>query len=242
MTHIHTSMRLTIINIRAVRKDQIRGHNIERHPLIIKAVELIFPSSHHVYCLCHLVNNFVKRVMRKYPLHNKKHWSSVFKKAAYAPSRQEFEMHINNIIASMPLARDFIVNSFPESWANAWFLGNRWGVVNNNIAECWNSLVKAARFLPIVGMVDHIRIQIMDMMHKRHETSMRMDKRWSLSKEKILAKTYAESRSLQVSKALVGVLRLWMGINHLLLICLLRVVHVEPGSLTNFHASTHVMP
>ncbi|XP_073040142.1 uncharacterized protein [Primulina eburnea] len=89
MTHLHTSMKLTIINMRAVRKDQIGGYNIGRHPGIIKAVDLIFPSSHHSYCLRHLVDNFVKQAMRRYPLHNKKHWSSVFKKSAYAPSRQE---------------------------------------------------------------------------------------------------------------------------------------------------------
>ncbi|XP_073304566.1 uncharacterized protein [Primulina huaijiensis] len=91
----------------------------DRHPGIIKAVNLLFTGSHHAYCLRHLVDNFVKVVLRSYPKHNKKHWSSVFKKAAYAPSLQEHEQHIKNILESMPLARDFIVNSEPQSWANA---------------------------------------------------------------------------------------------------------------------------
>lgn len=38
-------------------------------------------------------------------------------------------------------------------------------------------------------------------MHRRHEASMRMDKRLSQSKENVLAKTYTESRILQVRKA-----------------------------------------
>ncbi|XP_073129491.1 uncharacterized protein [Henckelia pumila] len=111
----------------------------DRHPGIIKAIESVFPNSHHAYCLRHLVDNFVKQVMRRYPMHNKKHWSSIFKKAAYAYSRQDYSEHINSIIESMPNARDFIINSQPQCWANSLFPGNRWGVINNNIAECWNS-------------------------------------------------------------------------------------------------------
>ncbi|XP_073119726.1 uncharacterized protein [Henckelia pumila] len=97
----------------------------DRHPGIIKAIESVFPSSHHAYRLRHLVDNFVKQVMRRYPLHNKKHWSSVFKKAAYAYSRQDYVEHINSIIKSMPNARDFIINSQPQCWANSLFPGNR---------------------------------------------------------------------------------------------------------------------
>ncbi|KAG6489350.1 hypothetical protein ZIOFF_050619 [Zingiber officinale] len=249
MTHLYTSMRLTIINMRAVKKDDMGSHNLERplvflddthiknkykgcilvavakdanddlftlaysvvdtenddnwgwfcfqlksallshrfigfheftffsdrHPGIIKAIQLVFSGSHHAYCLRHLVDNFMKQVMRSYPLHNKKYWSSVFKKVAYALSRQD--------------------------WANACFLGNRWGVMNNNIAESWNNWVKTARFLPIMPMVDHIRIQIMDMMHRRREATMGMVKRLSPSKENALAKTYAESRNLKLRKA-----------------------------------------
>ncbi|KZV52858.1 hypothetical protein F511_33545 [Dorcoceras hygrometricum] len=49
----------------------------------------------------------------------------------------------------MPLARTFIANSDPQSWANALFPGKRWGIINNNMAECWNNWVKPVRYLPI---------------------------------------------------------------------------------------------
>ncbi|XP_073138824.1 uncharacterized protein [Henckelia pumila] len=95
----------------------------DRHPGFIKVIQSVFHGSHHAYCLRHLVDNFIKQVLRRYPLHNKKHWSSVLKKAAYAPSRHEFLEHINRINESMPLASEFIVNSSPENWANALFMG-----------------------------------------------------------------------------------------------------------------------
>lgn len=34
----------------------------DRHPGIVKDVELIFPSIRHAYCLRHLVDNFVKQI------------------------------------------------------------------------------------------------------------------------------------------------------------------------------------
>ncbi|XP_075485278.1 uncharacterized protein LOC142525000 [Primulina tabacum] len=60
-----------------------------------------------------------------YPLHNKKHWSSVLKKAAYTSSRHEFSQHIKSIIDSMPLAQEFLVSVPSENWANSMFVGER---------------------------------------------------------------------------------------------------------------------
>ncbi|XP_073137465.1 uncharacterized protein [Henckelia pumila] len=161
----------------------------------------LFPGSDHAYCLKYLVDNFVKQVLRSYPRYNKKHWSSVFKKNVYAPSFQEYELHINNIFGSMPLVRGFILNSDPQSWANALFVGNIWGVINNNIVECWNSWVRPARHLPIVGMVDHIRVQIMSMMQRRRESTLSMNRELSPRKEKSVASVYIESRTLRVHRS-----------------------------------------
>ncbi|XP_073138459.1 uncharacterized protein [Henckelia pumila] len=173
----------------------------DRHHSIIKAVNHLFPESGHAYCLRHLVDNFVKQVLRSYPRHNKKYWSSVFKKAVYAPSFQEYEQHINSIFESMPLARGFILNSDPQSWENALFVGNRWGVINNNIAEYWNSWVRPARHLPTVGMVDHIRVQIMSMMQRWRESTLSMSRELSPRKGKSVASVYIESRTLRVHRS-----------------------------------------
>ncbi|XP_073137771.1 uncharacterized protein [Henckelia pumila] len=143
----------------------------------------------------------IQSVLRRYPLHNKKKWSSVLKKAAYASSRHEFFELIKSITESMPIAQEFIVNSSPDNWANALFTGNRWGVINNNIAESWNSWVKPARHLPIVAMVDNIRIQIMKMMHERREKSLVMDKNLTPRKEKDVSLAYSQSRSLKVHRS-----------------------------------------
>ncbi|XP_073130790.1 uncharacterized protein [Henckelia pumila] len=173
----------------------------DRHPGLIKAIKSVFPGSYHSYCLRHLVDNFVKQVLRRYPLHNKKHWSSVLKKAAYTPLRHEFTQHIKSITDSMPLAQDFLVSSSPENWANSLFLGERWGVINNNIVESWNNWVKPARHLPIVAMVDNIRIQIMTIMQQRREKTLEMTRELSPRKEKDVSIAYGKSRTLKVLKS-----------------------------------------
>ncbi|XP_075494803.1 uncharacterized protein LOC142532375 [Primulina tabacum] len=102
----------------------------DRHPGLIKAIQYVFPSIHHSYCLRHMVDNFVKQVLCMYHLHNKKHWSSVLKKIAYTPSRHEFSQHMKSIIDSMSFAQEFLVSVSTKNWANSMFVGERWGVIN----------------------------------------------------------------------------------------------------------------
>ena len=122
-------------------------------------------------------------------------------KAAYAPTRQEYTRYIESILESMPLAREFIVQSDPQCWANSLFLGDRWGVINNNQSECWNSWVKPARFMPVVALVDHIRKQIMVMMHERRENSYKITGVLCPKQEKKLITNYMASRTLRVDKS-----------------------------------------
>lgn len=80
-------------------------------------------------------------------------------------------------------------------------MGDRWGVINNNIAESWNNWIKPARYLPIVAMVDNIRIQIMTMMHQRREKTLEMTQELSPKKEKEMSVAYSKSRTLKVHKS-----------------------------------------
>ncbi|XP_051121619.1 uncharacterized protein LOC127245018 [Andrographis paniculata] len=72
-----------------------------RHSGLLKSIPVVFLGPHHAYCLRHLVDNFRTQVMRRYPMHHKKRWTSVFNKAAYAPLRKDFEQHITSVVMSM---------------------------------------------------------------------------------------------------------------------------------------------
>ncbi|XP_012849558.1 PREDICTED: uncharacterized protein LOC105969346 [Erythranthe guttata] len=87
--------------------------------------------------------------------------------AAIAPTRQEFEEHISLIVQSMPRAESFIRDLDPNRWANAYFSGDRWGIMNSNQVDCWNGWVKDERSLPVPSMIDAIRIKIMKMIGNR---------------------------------------------------------------------------
>ncbi|XP_051127355.1 uncharacterized protein LOC127248854 [Andrographis paniculata] len=142
--------------------------------------------------------------MRRYPMHHKKRWTSVFNKAAYAPLRKDFEHHITSVVEAMTLAQNFIAQSQPQCWANSLFQGTRWGIINNNIAESWNSWVRSARSLPFVGMLDSIRQQVMSMMNERREKSEKIGSKLCPKQENKLALSYMASRRLQCNQSSVS--------------------------------------
>ena len=115
------------------------------------------------------------QVLRKYRYgNNQKYWVTQLNNAAYAPTFAEFERHLNNILNSLPDSNKFFKDADPKLWANAVFEGDRWGIVNNNIAESWNTWIKEARSMPPLAMVDSIRKQTMEMMCKRRDAGARM--------------------------------------------------------------------
>ena len=139
--------------------------------------------------------------MKKYPKHNNKYWCGILKKAAYALTYDEFHKHVNDILTSLPLSREFIVGSEPARWANAIFVGNRWGEINNNMVESWNSWVKEDRSLPPFAMLDSIRKKVMRMMNERREESKNMTGVLCDAPDVIVSNNYTASRSLTVERS-----------------------------------------
>lgn len=122
----------------------------------------------------------------------------MFKKAAYTPYVTEYKERIKEIQDKFTEGENFIKASNPNCWANSLFAGKRWGIIDNNIAESWNSWVRVARTMPIVGLMDEIRRKIMIMMNgKRNEATKRVG-RLCPKPEKRLKFNIYESRKLEV--------------------------------------------
>lgn len=99
---------------------------------------------------------------------------------------------------AMPRACQFIINSKPQYWANSLFPGVRWGIVNNKLAERWNAWIKEVRSLPMMGMIESIRVKIITMMSKRCEESRGWTGRLCPKIEEKLQKNHECSRRASI--------------------------------------------
>nr|XP_010927114.1 uncharacterized protein LOC105049230 [Elaeis guineensis] len=113
----------------------------------------------------------------------------------------EFERHFHDIVSKMPLARDWILSTQSTQWANVFFQDCRWGVMDNNLAESFNRWILATRFVPITSLVDHIRSQIMDMHHQKHEQRAKWHNYLYPRQQRRLQKNHREGRTLSLHVA-----------------------------------------
>ena len=129
------------------------------------------------------------------------YWVNVLSNAANATTFADFDMNLNLILSTFKEADKFIRESEPERWANALFVGDRWGNVNNNAAESWNSWIREARSMPPLAMVDSIRTKIMKMMSKRRNEGAGMTTELCPTVEKKLERNCLEGREVTVIDA-----------------------------------------
>ena len=55
----------------------------------------------------------------------------------------------------------YLEQALPETWAEAWFPGRRYGYNTSNIVESVNKTLKLERELPIVELLDSIWHRVM---------------------------------------------------------------------------------
>ena len=70
--------------------------------------------------------------------------------------------------------------------------------MTSNCAESYNSWIREARFLPVVQMVDHIRVQIMDRINTRRLRAEKWVTVLCPESQKTLNKNMPKSFSLHV--------------------------------------------
>jgi zinc finger SWIM domain-containing protein 3 len=199
----------------------------DRKEGILKGAEKYFPESHHAYCLRHLRDNFSKTVifythfcilldlpsgpairilytcrLQVLPgVRKKKDWLDILEKTARTINPVTFNTCMQQMLNELPKAESFFRDADPSHWANTKFTGPRWGIMNNNAAESFNNWFEQARHLPIVGMLDTIRVRTMDKFNSRRQKGLRLQTVLTPKYEGLIKKNFDKGRKFTVSVA-----------------------------------------
>jgi transposase-like protein len=127
----------------------------DRQKGLIEGVETVFPHSPHGYCLRHLWDNMHKEFKNK---NLREHlW-----KAARALTINDFNNALKEMENIDKRSVRWLLKTAPAKyWAELYFPGCRYGHLTSNIAESLNSWILEARDMPILGMFEKIRHQLM---------------------------------------------------------------------------------
>lgn len=96
---------------------------------------MLFLNYQKCLCLKHLANNIRTKLRTHFSI-NQKFWAS-----NRSCNEEKFKYIMEEINGIDPAAPSYIIDSKPELWANNQINYHRYGVINSNTAECFNSWV-----------------------------------------------------------------------------------------------------
>lgn len=163
-----------------------------------KSLSEIFEKCYHSYCLRHLAEKLNKDLKGQFSHEARRFMINDFYAAAYAPKMEAFERSIENIKGISPEAYNWVVQSEPEHWANAFFSGARYNHLTSNFGLQFYSWVSEAHELPITQMIDVLRGKMMETIYTRRVESNQWVTKLTPLKEELLQTETSVARSFQV--------------------------------------------
>ena len=143
----------------------------DRNAGLLSALPKVFPDSAHGFCFRHLQANLLDR----FPgcgSYLRGRLAYLFMCCAYSRTPAAFEYNLEIFKnEGGQLVEDFLTELPKENWCSAYFNGERFGEMTNNLAESFNSWILDLRSLPILEIVDGIRVKLMGMMANRREAA-----------------------------------------------------------------------
>ncbi|GKU89561.1 hypothetical protein SLEP1_g3687 [Rubroshorea leprosula] len=135
----------------------------DQHPGLINARQTIFPEARHKLCARHLYANWQKIFRGK--LLKKRFWI-----AARSTYEGQFNKNMEEIRNLSMEGHDALKSIPPELWCKAFFdTSCKCNVVDNNMNETFNNWIMDARYMPIIQLLEYIRVKVMVRMAKNRE-------------------------------------------------------------------------
>ncbi|CAI9764556.1 unnamed protein product [Fraxinus pennsylvanica] len=163
---------------------------------------------YHSFCLTHLSEQFMRDLKGQFSHEVKRLMVEDFYGAAHALTPEGFQRCVESIKNISIEAYNWIVQSEPVNWANAFFRGARYNHMTSNFGELIQSWLSDAHELPIIQMVDAIRGKIMELIYTRQTESNHWQTRLTPSMEEKLEKENIKVRTLQLQ----GLAAYWIAL------------------------------
>ncbi|KAL5538065.1 hypothetical protein UlMin_042275 [Ulmus minor] len=165
---------------------------------IKKSLAEIFDKCLHAYCLRHLAEKLNRDLKGQFSHEARRFMINDFYSAAYAPKIEGFQRSIENVKGISPEAYNWVIQSQPEHWANAFFGGARYNHMTSTFGQEFYNWVSEAHELPITQMIDNLRGKMMEAIYTRRVEANRWTTKLTPSKEEKLQKDTVTAHSLQV--------------------------------------------
>ncbi|KAJ6383922.1 hypothetical protein OIU78_027262 [Salix suchowensis] len=166
----------------------------ERHKGIVEAVETHFPSAFHGFCLRYVSENF-RDTFKNTKLVN------IFWNAVYALTAAEFESKITEMVEISQDVIPWFQHFSPQLWAVAYFEGTRYGHFTLGVTELLYNWALECHELPVVQMMEHIRLQLTSWFNSRRDIGMSWASILVPSAEKRVLEAIADAHCYQVLRA-----------------------------------------
>lgn len=140
----------------------------DRHSGLVNGIKELFPGSPHCYCIKHLNQN----IERRFGKFRSGEMLDLFGKMAYACTKPVFQEALNKFLTvGKRAAAEFLQGLEPDNYSIAWFPGKRFGEMSNATAESFNKMIEKFRRMPIMDMVEALRVKVMEMISFRRDAA-----------------------------------------------------------------------
>lgn len=161
----------------------------------------MFPGSPHAYCYKHLKGNLEHRFLGKMK-NTRESIIKLFQKCAYVTTKRGFEKCVQQLkLVGGHQVNEFLKDAPKETWANAYFVGKRYGYMTSNASESWNNQIRYERLLPVVSLIEGIMCLLMEQMCNRREQAARWPTKLCKSIETQMTARVDKARGWEVKKS-----------------------------------------
>ncbi|KAL0885879.1 hypothetical protein Bca101_009862 [Brassica carinata] len=163
----------------------------DRHASISTGLRKVYTQAYHVACVVHLWRN-IKVIFKRNRLAN------LMSAAARAFTINEFNKKFIEIQKISPACAAYLVDLGFEYWTRAHFKGQRYNIMESNIGESWNGVIKEAREYPLITMFEYIRSMVMGWLALRRAKANREKGTLTPNVRKLVEENYELSTGLAV--------------------------------------------